>query len=88
MEIFIGEEYKLTSDTNNVIINQRYKKKTEEGAPPQFGFKEIGYYANVEKACVGLLDKKLRDSEVTSVKELMILIKDTKLEIMTGVKKR
>ncbi|AHN66517.1 replication initiation protein [Bacillus phage Bcp1] len=88
MEIFIGEEYKLTSDTNNVIINQKYQKKVKEGTPPQFGYKEIGYYPNVEKACVGLLDKKLRDSEVTSVKELMILIKDTKLEIMTGVKKR
>jgi len=87
MEIYIGEDYKLTSDTNNVIINQKYKKKTKEGEPPQFGFKEVGYYANVERACVGLLDKKLIDSEVTSVKELMILIKDTKLEIMAGVKK-
>ncbi|QFP93404.1 UNVERIFIED_ORG: hypothetical protein Xoosp15_139 [Xanthomonas phage Xoo-sp15] len=87
MEIFIGEDYKLTSDTNNVIINQKYQKKTKEGEPPQFDFKEIGYYANVEQACIGLLNKKLRDSEVTSIKELMILIKDTKLEILAGVNK-
>ncbi|ANY29229.1 hypothetical protein [Bacillus phage PK16] len=84
MEIFIGEEYKLTSDTNNVIINQKYKKKTKEGEPVQYDYKEIGYYPNVEKACVGLLDKKLRDSEVKSIKELMLLINETKLEILAS----
>ncbi|AMO25832.1 hypothetical protein Blue_009 [Bacillus phage Deep Blue] len=87
MEIFIGEEYKLTSDTYNVIISKKYQKKTKEGEEPKFDYKEIGFYANVEQACVALLGKKLRDSEVKSITELMILIKDTKAEIMAGVNK-
>lgn len=87
MNIQIGDKYKLTSDAYNVVINQKYQKETKEGEEPKYDYKAIGFYPSVEKACVAMLDKDLRDSEATSIKDLMLEIKNTKLAILAGVAK-
>ncbi|WP_411501402.1 hypothetical protein [Bacillus thuringiensis] len=87
MEICIGEKYKITSDAYNVIINQKYQKESKEGEEIKFDYKTIGFYPNVEKACIALLDKELRESEATAIKDLMLEIKDTKLAIIAGIAK-
>lgn len=87
MNIQIGDKYKLTSDAYNVVINQKYQKETKEGEELEFGFKAVGFYPNLEKACVAMLDKDLRDSEATSIKDLMLEIKNAKLAILAGVSK-
>jgi len=78
MNIQIGEKYKITSDAYNVVINQKYQKEAKEGEEPKCDYKAIGFYPNLEKACIGLLDKDLRDSEATSIKDLMLEIKSAK----------
>ncbi|OOZ76565.1 hypothetical protein BHL35_25410 [Bacillus cereus] len=87
MNIQIGEKYKITSDTYNVVINQKYQKEAKEGEEPKYDYKPIGFYPNLEKACIGLLDKDLRDSEATSIKDLMLEIKNAKLAILSGIVK-
>ncbi|WP_428879804.1 hypothetical protein [Bacillus cereus group sp. BfR-BA-01700] len=87
MEICIGEKYKITSDAYNVIINQRYQKESKEGEEIKFDYKSIGFYPNVEKACIALLDKELRESEAKAIKDLMIEIKNAKLAILAGIEK-
>lgn len=86
MEICIGEKYKITSDAYNVIINQRYQKESKEGEEIKFDYKSIGFYPNVEKACIALLDKELRESEATVIKDLMLEIKNEKIAILSGIK--
>ncbi len=87
MNIQIGEKYKITSDAYNVVINQKYQKEAKEGEEPKYEYKAIGFYPNLEKACIGLLDKDLRDSEATSIKDLMLEIKSAKLAILSGIVK-
>ncbi|WP_369355550.1 hypothetical protein [Lysinibacillus capsici] len=87
MEICIGEKYKITSDAYNVIINQRYQKESKEGEEIKFDYKSIGFYPNVEKACIALLDKELRESEAKAIKDLMLEIKNAKLAILAGIEK-
>ncbi|WP_162617462.1 hypothetical protein [Bacillus pseudomycoides] len=45
-----------------VIANIRSTKKTKEGEEPKYGFKPVGFYSSVEKACIAFLDKELKDS--------------------------
>ncbi|PGX99899.1 hypothetical protein COE15_14580 [Bacillus cereus] len=87
MNIQIGDKYKITSDAYNVVINQKYQKEIKEGEEPKFDYKAVGFYPNLEKACVGLLDKDLKDSEATSIKDLMLEIKNAKLAILAGIAK-
>lgn len=76
MEIYVGEKYKLTSDPMNVIINEKYEKKNKEGKVLGHDYKVVGYYSNITKALIALLHKDLRESEVTSVEELLEAIKN------------
>ena len=39
MNLQIGENYLLTADTYNIILNKRYKKQTKEGEPAQYGWR-------------------------------------------------
>jgi len=83
MEIYIGEQYKLTSDQMNVIINEKYEKKNKKNEVVGYDYKVVGYYSNVTKALVALLHKDLRESEATSIKELHEAIDDAVMKILT-----
>ncbi|AGT13568.1 hypothetical protein TROLL_43 [Bacillus phage Troll] len=76
MNITVGEQYKLTSDPMNVIINEKYEKKNKQQEVVGHDYKAIGYYPNVTKALVALLHKDLRESEATSVEELLEAIEN------------
>ncbi|OTZ47983.1 hypothetical protein [Bacillus thuringiensis] len=83
MDIKIGEKYKLTSDTHNIIINEKVipvQKKDETDA----AFAErskiekytaTGYHANLEKACLYLIDKVGKEDKDT-ILTLDMLIHD------------
>ncbi|AGI12022.1 hypothetical protein BPS10C_025 [Bacillus phage BPS10C] len=73
MDIKIGDKYKLTSDTHNVIINEKVvpvQKKDETDAA--FAertkiekYSATGYHSNVEKACLYLIDKVGKEDKDT-----------------------
>ncbi|HDR8003367.1 TPA: hypothetical protein QCY42_004326 [Bacillus cereus] len=86
MNIPIGDDYLLTSDPFNVILNQRYQKKTEEGEEPKYDFRPIGYYPNVMRACVALLKKQLIVSDATSINELIEVVHTTEQRIIDATK--
>lgn len=85
IDINIGVKYKLTSDTYNVIVNERTVSKPKEGEEAKVNYKSIGFYPNLEKACVALLDKDVREAEVTTIKDLLLEIKNSKLEILAAL---
>jgi hypothetical protein len=84
-EVYIGEDYKLTTDKLNVIINQKYIKKNKEGNEEE-AWKQIGFYPNLEQACTRLLDKEINQAYVKDVKELLATIREAKNEIVKAVK--
>ncbi|AOZ62300.1 zinc finger protein [Bacillus phage SBP8a] len=73
MDIKIGDKYKLTSDTHNIIINEKVipvQKKDETDA--DFAerskiekYSATGYHANLEKACLYLIDKVGKEDKDT-----------------------
>ncbi|AEZ50204.1 hypothetical protein BCPG3_046 [Bacillus phage BCPG3] len=83
MDIKIGEKYKLTSDTHNIIINEKVipvQKKDETDA--DFAerskiekYTATGYHANLEKACLYLIDKVGKEDKDT-ILTLDMLIHD------------
>ena len=75
------ENYLLTADTYNIILNKRYKKQTKEGEPAQYGWRQSAFYPTIEKAFLGLLEKKIKDSDVATVNELIEEIRLAKSEI-------
>ena len=93
MNILIGEDYKITSDPMNVILNKKYQKKqpTEPVAEePQFDFKPIGYYANLEAACQSLLTRDINASDAENLAELMDVMtkcRDQITEATKGIKR-
>lgn len=85
-EVFIGSDYKLTSDKLNIIVNKRYDKKDKEGNVIGEGWKNIGFYGNVEKALVALLNKEINQSYVNTVDELLQTIRVAQNEIVKAIK--
>ncbi|UTG85089.1 hypothetical protein [Bacillus paranthracis] len=87
MEINIGEKYKITSDTFNVIVNQRFNKKVKEGADPAFDYKPVSFHPTLEKACISLLNRELRENESKSITELILVIQKATTDICEAVSK-
>jgi len=91
MDIRIGDKYKLTSDTHNIIINERVipvKKKDE--TDKDFAerskiekYTATGYHANLEKACLYLIDKVGKEDKDTILTLDMLIyeIRKAKQEI-------
>ncbi|AOZ61673.1 hypothetical protein BJ4_50 [Bacillus phage BJ4] len=73
MDIKIGDKYKLTSDTHNIIINERVvpvqKKDETDAAFAERSkiekYSATGYHANLEKACLYLIDKVGKEDKDT-----------------------
>lgn len=75
MEIKIGK-YTITSDPLCIILNETKtikngKRKGEKYLSP------IGYYIGVEGCLDALLELKIRESQATSIKELLDEVKET-----------
>jgi hypothetical protein len=86
LNVPIGEDYLITSDTYNVILNKKVEKKDKDGNVTGEGFKQIGFYPNLEKALNGLLAKEINVSQANTVEELFEVISKAKNEIVAAVK--
>jgi hypothetical protein len=83
MNIQINADYRLTSDSLNVIVNRKHivdptkapnwPKRQAEGADstPKEAWREVAYCATVEKALQYIADQMIRDSEAETVAELL-----------------
>jgi len=77
MNIEIGNNFVITSDRHNVILNEKITRKNGKNAG-EVRLKTIGYYATLTGCLEGLVDYSVRMSKATTVEELMREIKDLK----------
>ncbi|MGK3722370.1 hypothetical protein ACSLFS_25185 [Priestia megaterium] len=64
MEIMVGQNYKVTSDALNIILNKKYLKKDKQGnVTTEVGFKQIGYYTTLDGAFNALIEKEIKRSD-------------------------
>lgn len=68
MDIAIGEKYRITSDTMNVIVEQLVKPK-DVGKDP--AWKQVAYFRTPEQAIQNILDREARLSEATTLRDLL-----------------
>lgn len=85
MNILIGENHKITSDKLNIIVNRKvkkYDKKGKDGKPTgEYGWKEISYLPNIERALNFVLNEKISVSDAQSLGEVLMIIREHKKEI-------
>lgn len=82
LNIRINDDYKLTSDAMNVIVNKRvlvdptkspnWKKRKAEGASPELreDWREVSFHSTIEQALDTVVNKSVLDSEATTISEL------------------
>lgn len=85
MNLLIGQEYKITSDRLNVIVNKRVAKMDKpgkEGKPTgEYGWKEISFHPNIERALNFVLNQKINTSDALSLAEVVEVIQTHKKEV-------
>ena len=79
----IGNRYKIESNAKNVVLYEKIKRKRLKTGETYEDWREIGYYATIESAFNGLIDQKVRDSELKDLKVVLKEIAD--LREMVGM---
>lgn len=94
MNIQISEQYRISSDSSNVIIQEKRVKKEdpENVASDQLEQKEnwvnVSYHPNLLSACIRLLDLVVFKSEAETVEALLNEQKKMRGEILVALAKR
>lgn len=81
LNIKIGENWKVTSDQHNVILNQRYEKQKDGQPSGEFDFKSVGFYNTFLQVCESLMDKELKVSDAENLGEIVRIIHLNKRDI-------
>ncbi|MBU5424982.1 DUF5405 family protein [Tissierella pigra] len=85
MKIQIDDKYQITSDSMNYILQE--KREVKEGKDKgEVREVTLGYYGTITNALQGYKETQIRNSDVTTIDELMKLIKDLdkKIETLLG----
>ena len=70
MEIQITDDYVMTSDPHNFILNEVGVGKTGKNAG-NVRLNAVAYYPCISDLCTGLVDRKLRSSTATTIEALV-----------------
>jgi hypothetical protein len=80
LNITVGEKYLITSDQQNVILNEKYQKKDET-----FEYKQIGFFSKLEHACNFILEREINKSDAESIMSLLKVILQTREDILIAL---
>jgi hypothetical protein len=93
LNITVNSQYKLTSDSLNVIVNRKHlvdptkspnwSKLEAKGASPAIReeWREVAYHRTVEKALNWIAEQTQRDSDAESIGALLAEIKQMQADI-------
>ncbi len=77
IDVKIDENYKITSDTHNFVIEKYYPKAKK------VKWKAIKWYPNIDGLMWGIFNHEIRISSATSLQELAQCVKKAKEKIDT-----
>ena len=75
----INDEYNLTSDALNWILQKRFekkKKKGEEDKPTEYGWKDIAFFPNPHMALKYMVDRDIRETGLEDFKMVLDKIEE------------
>lgn len=88
MQIEINDKYRIKSDDRNVVVERKHitdptkapnwKQRESEGADPtpKTVWREVSYHATVPQAIQSLGEQTVRDSDATTLRELLDEIRE------------
>ncbi len=79
--------YVITSESRNIILNKAMTVQEGERAGEEY-LSPIGFYSTVEQAMKAVGNHKIKQSEATSIKELMKEVREIRKlieEVLEGV---
>jgi Domain of unknown function (DUF5405) len=82
LQIEIGEKYLVTSDEYNLVL--REKKVSKEGKEY---IVSLGYYGKLENLVSALFLREIKESEVSSLKELIAYLESAEKRLSIDIKK-
>ena len=68
--MLIGKNWKIESDNLNVIISQKKGRKRKDTGERYLDWQVVGYYSTVANALHGMINQKVRDSELKDLKTI------------------
>lgn len=84
--MLVGNNWKIESDSLNVILMKKVKRKKKGTDETYDDWKNIGYYSNFENAFKAMVDQRIRDTDLTDIKSINKAILDMKKEIDVAMK--
>jgi hypothetical protein len=93
MNIQVNETYRITSDSHNYIVNEsrmvdptkspNWAKREAEGADPtpKAKYFEVSYHGTLEGALKSIIDRQLKTSDATNIRELLDYLRKFKAEM-------
>ena len=82
MELKINDNYKITTDSMNYIMNEKQVVKSGK-KKGQVKWKSIGYYSSLESLFNNYFDVRLMKSNANGLSEVLEVCKEIKEEITT-----
>lgn len=71
MNIQITDNYRITSDKLNIILQEKYEKRDGKGknATPtgEFNYQNVGYFGNLDHLVKRLVEKEIYNSDAESL---------------------
>ena len=80
MEIKLHDDYRLTSDRYQYILQERRISQKGENIGKEY-WGNIGYYSNLQIALDDYVDKRVKLSDVKSITEIINHLKELKKEV-------
>lgn len=85
MKIQIGENWLITSDPMNVILNQRYEKQKDGKPSGEFDWKAVAYCKDLAHACDKLQERALNIADAENLSEMACVIQRAKTDILAAM---
>jgi len=67
----IGKNHKIEADSLNIILYKKVKRKRKDTQETYTDWEIMGYYSSVTNALHGLVDQKIRDTELQDIKTVV-----------------
>ena len=74
--MLIGEGYKVESDSMNVTLSHKVKRKSKKTGDAYDFWQVVGYYSTPADALYGLVDQIVRDTELKDLKTVVSKISE------------
>ena len=87
MNLILDERFRISSDKHNLVLEKYEDVKDRETGQINQKWKDVGYYGTIEHVLNKYKNERIRDSEASSIEDLVVELKEMKLHISDVVKK-